>query len=126
MDEIRKCKIYCHKNKRFKIVSDVYQQVLASASIYQIGLVKARNGSVYKLFSNARMHRQNLGLTNLRAFTVTYIYMMSISDYFGILRCIYVCMDVCMYVCIICMYVCMYVCMYYMYVCTYVCMYVCR
>jgi hypothetical protein len=45
--------------------TDFYQQVLANASIYQNDLVKARNGSVYKLFSgfyhlavvNARVYR---------------------------------------------------------------------
>jgi hypothetical protein len=45
--------------------ADFYQQVLAKASIYQNGLVKARNWRVYKLYSdfyhltvvNARMYR---------------------------------------------------------------------
>jgi hypothetical protein len=45
--------------------TDFYQSLLANASIYQNGLVKARNGNVYKLFSNfchlavinARMYR---------------------------------------------------------------------
>jgi hypothetical protein len=74
-----------------------YQQVLAN------GLVKARNGSVYKLFpdfyhltvANPRMHRQNLGFTDLRSFTVThththtyiyiyiYIYRVIRNDYRG-------------------------------------------
>ena len=44
---------------------DFYQQVLANASIYRNGLVKARNGSVYKHFLdfyhltmvNARIYR---------------------------------------------------------------------
>jgi hypothetical protein len=31
---------------------DFYQQVLANASIYRNGLVKARNGSDFKLFSD--------------------------------------------------------------------------
>jgi hypothetical protein len=58
-----------------------YQLVLVNAVIYRNGLVKARNGSVYKHFSdfyhltmvNARIYRYNLGFTNLGAFTVTYM-----------------------------------------------------
>jgi hypothetical protein len=62
--------------------TDFYQQILANTSIYRNGLVKARNGSVYKLSSdfnhptvaNDSMYRQNPRFTNLRVFfTVTYI-----------------------------------------------------
>ena len=65
--------------------------------------------------------------------TCMYYVCMCVCMYVCIICMYYVCMYVCMYLCVICRYVCtMYVCMYVrmykhvsMYVCVYVCIYVC-